>query len=107
MVYEHKHRRGLRDYPQSPDTRNATGALSAFEETNIKFIYPLIVATALISACAPGAAIDSDMERGLVGAALGYGAAKAVNGNGDRGAIIGGLAGVFCDDAGVCSRPRY
>ena len=24
----------------------------------------------------------------------------------DRGAIIGGLAGVFCDDAGVCSRPR-
>ena len=76
-------------------------------KTNMKFIYALIAATTLISACAPGAAIDSDMERGLVGAALGYGAAKAVNGNGDRGAIIGGLAGVFCDDAGVCSRPRY
>jgi osmotically inducible lipoprotein OsmB len=73
----------------------------------MKFIYPLIAVTALISACAPGAAIDSDMERGLVGAALGYGAAKAVKGNGDRGAIIGGLAGVFCDDAGFCSRPRY
>ncbi|SDZ22081.1 hypothetical protein SAMN05444004_1088 [Jannaschia faecimaris] len=73
----------------------------------MKFIYPLIAATALISACAPGAAIDSDMERGLIGAALGYGAAKAVNGNGDRGAIVGGLAGVFCDDAGFCSRSRY
>lgn len=73
----------------------------------MKFIYPLIAATALVSACAPGAAIDTDMERGLVGAALGYGAAKAVKGNGDRGAIIGGLAGVFCDDAGVCSRPAY
>lgn len=103
------YRRGLRghDSSQSPDTRNAADALSAPQETNMKFILPLIVATTLISACAPGATIDSDMERGLVGAALGYGAAKAVNGNGDRGAIIGGLAGVFCDDAGVCSRPRY
>ncbi|SLN44956.1 hypothetical protein [Ruegeria meonggei] len=73
----------------------------------MKLIYPLIAETAIISACAPGAAIDTDMERGLVGAALGYGAAKAVDGNGDRGAVIGGLAGVFCDDAGVCSQPRY
>ena len=96
------YRRGLRghDSSQSPDTRNAADALSAPQETNMKFILPLIAATTLFSACAPGAAIDSDMERGLVGAALGYGAAKAVNGN-------GGLAGVFCDDAGVCSRPRY
>ena len=73
----------------------------------MKFIYPLIAATALLAACAPGAAIDSDMERGLVGAAVGYGAAKAINKNGGSGAIIGGLAGVFCDDAGVCSRSRY
>jgi hypothetical protein len=72
----------------------------------MKFILPLVTMTALLSACGPGAVIDSDMERGLVGAAVGYGAAKAVNGNGDRGAIIGGLAGVFCDDAGVCSRSR-
>ncbi|RZV98231.1 MAG: hypothetical protein EX266_17815 [Rhodobacteraceae bacterium] len=60
----------------------------------------------LLAACGPGGVIDTDMERGLVGAALGYGAAKAVDGNGDRGAIVGGLAGVFCDDAGVCSRSR-
>jgi len=73
----------------------------------MKFIYPLIAATALLSGCATGAAIDSDTERGLVGAALGYGAAKAIDGDGGRGAIIGGLAGVFCDDAGVCSRSRY
>lgn len=72
----------------------------------MKFIYPLIAAIALLSACAPGAAIDTDTERGLVGAALGYGAAEAVNGKGGRGAIIGGLAGVFCDDVGVCSPSR-
>ena len=70
----------------------------------MKTILPLALAAALLSACAPGASIDTDMERGLVGAAMGYGAAKVVDGNPDRGAIIGGLAGVFCDDAGVCSR---
>ncbi len=70
-----------------------------------KFILPLVAASAL-SACAQGGFIDSDVERGLVGAAAGYGAAKVVKGNGDRGAIIGGLAGVFCDDAGICSRSR-
>ena len=73
----------------------------------MKLILPLLLGASLLSACAAGAPrIDSDTERLLVGAALGYGAAKAVNGNGDRGAIIGGLAGVFCDDAGVCGR-RY
>lgn len=69
----------------------------------MKRILPLAVILPLLAACGPGGAINSDMERGLVGAALGYGAAKAVDGNGDRGAIVGGLAGVFCDDAGVCA----
>ncbi len=73
----------------------------------MKLLYPLIAATAFISACAPNIALDSDVERGLAGAALGYGAAKAMDENADHGAIIGGLAGVFCDDAGICSRPRY
>ncbi|WGH78087.1 hypothetical protein [Jannaschia ovalis] len=72
----------------------------------MKKILPLALSAALLSACAPGGFIDSDVERGLVGAAVGYGAAKAVNGNGDRGAIIGGLAGVFCDDLGGCSPSR-
>lgn len=73
----------------------------------MKLLYPLVAATVLISACAPNIALDSDAERGIVGAALGYGTAKAINENSDHGAIIGGLAGVFCDDAGICSRPRY
>ncbi|CTQ51081.1 hypothetical protein [Jannaschia donghaensis] len=72
----------------------------------MKILLPLVASAALLSGCAQGGFIDSDVERGLVGAAAGYGAAKVVNGNGDRGAIIGGLAGIFCDDAGVCSRSR-
>ena len=72
----------------------------------MKYNLSLITLITLLPACGPGGFIDSDMERGLVGAAVGYGAAKAVNGNGDRGAIAGGLAGVFCDDAGFCSRSR-
>lgn len=58
----------------------------------------------LLAACGPGSVIDSEVERGLVGAAVGYGAAKAIDGNGGQGAIVGGLAGVFCDDVGLCSR---
>ncbi len=72
----------------------------------MKLILGTIAASLLLTACGPGGFIDSDVERGLVGAAAGYGAAKVVNGNGDRGAILGGLAGIFCDDAGVCSRSR-
>lgn len=71
-----------------------------------KTLLPLVLAAGTLSACGPGGFIDSDVERGLVGAAVGYGAAKAVNGNGDRGALIGGLAGVFCDDVGTCARAR-
>ena len=62
----------------SPASRNAAGTVPATQETIMKSIYPLLAATALIAGCAPGAAIDSDLERGLVGAALGYGAAEAV-----------------------------
>lgn len=72
----------------------------------MKLVLPILVLTSSLAACAPGGFIDSDVERGLVGAAVGYGAAKAMDGNGDRGAIVGGLAGVFCDDVGVCTRAR-
>jgi hypothetical protein len=72
----------------------------------MKSTLSLVALVALLSACGPANFIDSDMERGIVGAAVGYGAAKALDGNADRGAIVGGLAGVFCDDAGVCSRSR-
>ncbi|PWJ21287.1 hypothetical protein [Jannaschia seohaensis] len=69
----------------------------------MKTLLPLALATSLLAGCNTGF-IDSDVERGLVGAAVGYGTARAIDGNGDRGAIIGGLAGVFCDDAGFCRR---
>jgi hypothetical protein len=73
----------------------------------MKIIAPLALSAALLSACGPAGVIDSDMERALVGGAIGYGAAEAVGGKGERGAILGALGGVFCDDAGVCARPRY
>ncbi|UWQ21519.1 hypothetical protein [Jannaschia sp. W003] len=72
----------------------------------MKFTIPALAAATLLAACQPGALVDSDVERGIAGAAAGYGVAKAIDGNADRGAIIGGLAGVYCDDAGICTRPR-
>jgi hypothetical protein len=55
-----------------------------------------------ISALALLAACDSDAERGLVGAAGGAAIASATGGDGLTGAVIGGAAGVFCDDVGIC-----
>ena len=66
-----------------------------------KFTLPALGLVTLLSACNTGF-IDSDVERGLVGAGAGAIAAKATGGDGGTGAVIGGLAGVFCDDAGVC-----
>ena len=56
---------------------------------------------ALLAGCNTGF-VDSDTERGLAGAALGAGAAAAVDGDVGTGAVIGGLGGVFCDDVGAC-----
>lgn len=47
-------------------------------------------------------ACDTDAERGLVGAVSGAAISKATGGSTAAGAILGGAAGVFCDDAGVC-----
>ena len=55
-----------------------------------------IVAALTLSAC------DTDAERGLVGAGAGAAVASATGGSALTGAIIGGAAGVFCDDAGIC-----
>ncbi|MEL6549206.1 MAG: hypothetical protein AAFQ54_03065 [Pseudomonadota bacterium] len=46
--------------------------------------------------------LDTDAERGVAGAAGGAVLDRALGGDGVRGAVIGGAAGVFCDDAGVC-----
>ena len=41
---------------------------------------------------------DTELERGISGAAIGAGAATVTGGNAVTGAVIGGAAGVFCDD---------
>lgn len=41
---------------------------------------------------------DSDLERGLSGAAIGAVASEATGGSAVTGAAIGGAAGVLCDD---------
>jgi hypothetical protein len=57
----------------------------------------LIPAILALSAC-----LDTDTERGLAGAAGGAVIADVTGGNAVTGAVIGGAAGVFCDDLGVC-----
>lgn len=57
-----------------------------------------VVAMAGLTAC-----LDTDLERGLAGAAAGAVVADAVGGNAAAGAIIGGAAGVVCDDVNVCN----
>ncbi|MFN3578099.1 MAG: hypothetical protein ACK4TJ_14105 [Tabrizicola sp.] len=46
--------------------------------------------------------LATDTERGLAGAAGGAVLADVTGGNAVTGAVIGGAAGVFCDDLGVC-----
>ena len=45
---------------------------------------------------------DSDLERGLTGAAIGGVAANALGGDAVTGAVVGGAAGALCDDVGAC-----
>ncbi len=56
----------------------------------------------LCTVLALSACLQTDTERGLAGAAGGAVIADATGGNALTGAIIGGAAGVFCDDVGVC-----
>jgi hypothetical protein len=57
----------------------------------------LLTAALSLSAC-----LDTDAERGLAGAAGGAVIADATGGSALTGAVVGGAAGVFCDDLGVC-----
>ena len=58
----------------------------------------LLAAVLGMSAC-----VASDGERALVGAAGGAVVAEATGGSALTGALIGGAAGVVCDDVGVCN----
>ena len=62
----------------------------------------VFISLGLIAVMGTVAACDNDAERGMVGAAAGGAVADATGGNVLSGAILGGIAGVFCDDAGVC-----
>lgn len=44
----------------------------------------------------------TDAERALIGAAAGATAAHLTGNNVTTGALVGGAAGVVCDNAGVC-----
>ena len=64
-------------------------------------ITKLLVGLALVATLA--GCLDNDTERGLAGAAGGAVVADALGGNAAVGAVVGGAAGVFCDDAGICN----
>ncbi|SFR55401.1 hypothetical protein [Litoreibacter janthinus] len=61
-----------------------------------------LITSTFIAAAFALSACDSDAERGLVGAGAGAAIASATGGSAVTGAVIGGAAGVFCDDAGIC-----
>ena len=54
-------------------------------------------AALLLAACG-----DTDLERGLTGAAGGAVVGEVTGGSAVTGAVVGGAAGAFCDDLGVC-----
>ncbi|KPP85021.1 MAG: hypothetical protein HLUCCA08_11630 [Rhodobacteraceae bacterium HLUCCA08] len=56
---------------------------------------------ALVAAVTLSACLDTDLERGLVGATGGALAADAMGGSVSRGVLIGATAGVLCDDLNV------
>ncbi|MBS3979737.1 MAG: hypothetical protein KGZ77_08085 [Rhodobacteraceae bacterium] len=60
-------------------------------------LFGLLACTFALSGC-----LTTDTERGLAGAAGGAVIADVTGGNAVTGAVIGGAAGVFCDDLGVC-----
>lgn len=59
-----------------------------------KFFTIGVVASVLaLAACG-----DTDLERGLSGAAIGVLGAEVLGGSATTGAVLGGAAGVLCDD---------
>ncbi len=65
-------------------------------QRSLTLILPLAAVLAL-SACD-----GTDLERGALGAAGGAAVAELTGSDVVAGALIGGAAGVVCDDAGVC-----
>lgn len=57
-----------------------------------------ITALAFIATLALAGCGDSDVERGVTGAAIGGVASSVVGGDAFTGALLGGAVGVMCDD---------
>jgi hypothetical protein len=64
-------------------------------------IYKWVAAAAVLSSLA--GCLQGDGERGLAGAAGGAVLADVTGGSALTGALIGGAAGVFCDDLNVAA----
>ena len=63
-----------------------------------KFLSLAAVSAVLaLSACG-----DTDLERGLTGAGIGAVGAELTGGSAVTGAVVGGAAGVVCDDVNLC-----
>jgi hypothetical protein len=61
-----------------------------------RIVLPLF-ALAALAACE-----GTDLERGALGAAGGAGVAELTGADPVAGAVVGGAAGVVCDDVGAC-----
>jgi hypothetical protein len=59
-----------------------------------------LAAVALVATLA--GCLQTDAERGLAGAAAGALVADATDNSALTGALLGGAAGVYCDNAGIC-----
>jgi hypothetical protein len=57
------------------------------------FTFAAVAAVLTLAACG-----DTDLERGVSGAAIGAVTAEVLGGNVLTGAAVGGAAGVLCDD---------
>ena len=63
---------------------------------------PLRLALPAFALAALAACSGTDLERGALGAAGGAAAAELTGSDVVGGALIGGTAGVVCDDVGAC-----
>ncbi len=59
----------------------------------------LTLAAAILALAGCG---DTDLERGLTGAGIGAVGAELTGGNAVTGAVVGGAAGVVCNDVNLC-----
>lgn len=88
----------FRDGPvQSAHERGRIAHVNLEGQMKTEKLVGLMAVAVALSGC-----MATDTERGLAGAAGGAVIADVTGGNVVTGAVVGGAAGVFCDDLGVC-----